>query len=264
MNREFQEKAENYLLGRMSSSEAAEFKKLLDDNKKLHEEFLVISDINKHFSGDMGIVDIPENESTKKMKTFIKSDDAAKIKNEIANARNNYKNQDTGWKSYIKIAALLAFIILVSAGMYFLYNGSNENLYAAYYTPSDLPSVITRGSNEATLSKAVIAFRSEDYQKALELLESSESIRNSNDVAVLLHHGIMYLETGNFPGAIDKFNKVIDSDSIDRTKGHWFKALTYIRNKENKKAKLILQEISKNPDFFNHAKAKQLLQKMAS
>ena len=264
MNREFQEKAESYLLGKMSSTEAVEFKKLLGDNEELHEEFLVISDINKHFSGDTSIVDIPQNESAEKLRTFIRSEDAANIKNEIVKARNFYEKENSNSKTYLRIAASFVFILLVSIGIYFSSNRNEKNLYVSFYTPTDLPSMISRGSDETTISKAIVAFQNEDYQSALDLLESSEAIKNSNEVAILLHHGIMYLEVGNLNGAIDKFNKVIDSDSIDKTKGFWFKALAYLKAKENENAKLILQEISDNPDFFNHTKAKQLLQKISS
>ncbi len=262
MNQEFQEKAEYYLQGKMSHQEASEFEQMLAKNQDLKDEFLIISDIDKHFFGDTSINHIPQNEYTEKLRAVIRSEEAVKAKTEIAKAGNFYKKESNRKKNYLGIAASLAFIILFCVGIYFFKEPQNENLYASFYDTMDLPSIITRGSDEALVNKAIVAFQNKDYQESLDLLKSSETTKNNKQIAILLHYGMIYLEIGNINMAVDKFNEVIDSDSIDKTKGYWFKALAYIKAEDYEKARLILQEISANPDYFNHSKAKQLLQKI--
>ena len=52
---------------------------------------------------------------------------------------------------------------------------------------------------------------------------------------------------------------VLDFGTIDATKGFWFKAMTYLKAGDQKNATHILIDIANHVGYFNHEKAKELL-----
>jgi len=264
MNKDFHEKAEFYLQGKMSSTEALAFEKLLEDNQELRDEYSVISDIHKHYSGDTSQVEIPKNEHTEKLRSVLRDKKTSQVQDQISQARAEYERRKGSKINYSIIAAIIVFALLIGSVIYFLQGTGNENLYSSFYNTSDLPSLITRGNSDPNLSKAIVEFQNKNYEKALELFESTKDSTIHTKIPFLLYQGLTNLETGNLNKAIEQFDKVIDSDSIDRSKGYWFKALAYLKVGDKEKASLVLQQIVANPEYFNHSKAKELLRLIIS
>jgi len=263
MSKEFHNKAERYLQGKMSSSEAVEFESLLNENQDLKEEFSILSDMHNHFGGDTTSIEIPENEYTEKLRSALGNEDSAEIKNKLKKARLEYEKSKGSRTNYFRIAASIVFVLLFGSAIYFFMDSEKSNLYADFYDPSDLPSVISRSNDNSNVSKAIIEFQNKNYMKALELLDISTETTTNSDIPFLLYHGMASLETGNLDKALSKFNAVINSNSIDRSKGYWFKALAYLKVGEDESAQLVLREIVANPNYFNHKKARDLLDQLS-
>ncbi len=261
MNKDFHEKAEHYLQGKMSSTEAIAFEKLLDENPELQDEYNVIADIHKHYSGDTSQVEIPKNEYTEKLRSALQ-EEGKKTQDQIAQARVEYEKNKGVRINYSLIAACIAFVLLIGSTIFFLQDRGNENLYSAYYKTSDLPSLITRGNLDPNASQAIVEFQNQNYSKALELFEMVKDSTFNTKISFLLYKGMTYLETGDLMRALNQFDNVINSDSIDKSKGFWFKALAYLKVGDKANALRILEQISLNPEYFNHSKAKELLGKI--
>ena len=259
MSRDFHEKAEQYLQGAMSSSEAAEFEALLRENQDLQEEFQVISDLHRHFNGDAEAVTVPENAYTQSIRTILKSKEANDIKKELRRARNTYERDKKNSVCTIRIVLSIIFIIMIACTLYFFTNQKSEDLYAQYYDPSDLPSMITRSGGDTNVEKAVIAFQNQNFAESLKLLDQSKDTLVQKEIPYLLYYGVASLENGNWTQALTKFDAVINSNSIDRSKGYWFKALVYLKMGDKENAINLLNEIKTHRDYFNHTKARKLL-----
>ena len=162
-------------------------------------------------------------------------------------------------RSYFLVAAAVAVFFMVSTfALMFLSEQGTDTLYAAYYSTNDLPFIIQRDESNTTLEQGVLAFQNRNYSEALAYFESYEVSNPETDVALYLYKGATYLELNNFDKAIEEFELAIDSNSIDATKGFWFKALTYLKAGDEVRAKYVLTDISQHVWYFNHDKSERI------
>ncbi len=161
------------------------------------------------------------------------------------------------WK-HLAAAAALAVVIT----SYVLINQppKPEELYAQYFQP--YPNVFEptlRGSEDEELSKRTLGFRAYDqgdYAKAAALFK--ESLTEKEDPGILLLLGNANLVLGNVEEAQNNFLTLIkDFDDLD-AQAKLYLGLSYLKQGDSKKAKLILQELG-DPAATYSKKAKELL-----
>ena len=158
------------------------------------------------------------------------------------------------------VTAIAGVLFLVSAiGLIFQSEQGTEQLYAQYYSTNDLPSVIRQGTSNTLLEKGAIAFQNGNLSDAMALFENYEASTTEPEVALYLYKGATFMEQNQYFKAIEEFELVIDSGSIDATKGFWFKAMAYLKSGDEKNATHILTDIANHIWYFNHDKANKLL-----
>jgi len=265
MTEDLQLKIESYLGGTMPQDEVLIFEQQIESDSQLKEEVLLFMQINLHLSENDIYLSIPQNKYTQDLKAYMASDEAKEIKNTLQIANQTYKEHKVNAKrkKYLLVAATIALLIVSSIGLFFMNELKGfDKLYAQYYTSRDLPSIIKRGEQSSSLEKGVLAFKADSLSKAMEYFNSYKNTQPKEEVAVYLYTGATQLKLNNIQKAIEQFDIVINSNSLDASKGMWFKALTYLKAKDKTKAKAVLIEISKNPSYFNHNKAKEILDKL--
>lgn len=265
MNDELQLKVEQYVSGSMSEFEARDFEKLMESNAELKSAVALSKQLNAHLSGTLDDSTVPKNEYTQKLRSFIESEEAQELKETLRSVQMERRVPKLRSKRrrIVFIAAAAVVIFLVSAiGLLFQTEQGTEKLFAQYYSTDDLPSVIRRGTANTLLEQGAVAFQNENYSDALAYFEEYDASTETPDMALYLYKGATLMELSNYYAAIQEFELAIDSESIDATKGFWFKAMAYLKSGDVANAKYVLTDISSHVWYYNHEKSKELLKKL--
>jgi len=263
MDDELTNKIESYVLGVMPEEQRALFEAEILANPTLRKEVELVEQLNNHLMDDFHSGTVQESEYTGELRSFFNSNEAKEIKNKIRKVNDEYKlSSQPRKRKFFNVAAVLVALLMGSFGYLFFAPISGEKMFNSYYSESDLPSVVKRGGEGNPLVQGVISFKDQNYKEAIISFklykESSEDI----DPTVYLYHGISFLETDEIQLALAEFNKMIASESLDRSKGLWFKALAYIKIEDKEAAKIVLNKIASNSSNFNYEEALELIEKL--
>lgn len=152
----------------------------------------------------------------------------------------------------------IAALFIAAIAYWFLYT-PDRNIYDQYYQAYDL-----NFGNRGSTTDEIIAFggrlyADKNYAKALEQFNALPA--EAVSAKVQLAKGISYLETKQYTLAEKSFQQLIDKkDPIYEGHARWYLAMTYFKTNTPKKAKLLLQEISKADKPFNQKQAKAILE----
>jgi len=265
MNDELQLKIEHYISGSMSELEAKDFEKLMAESDELNAAVNLSKQLNIHLSGTVDDSVVPKNEYTQKLRSFMESEEAQELKEKLQDIQMERRVPQLRSKRrrVAFIAAAAAVIFLVSAiGLLYQAEAGPDQLFASYYTANDLPSVISRGTSNALLERGAAAFYDQDYANALAYFEQYEASTEEPEIALHLYKGVALMQLDRYYAAIQEFEIAIDSDSVDATKGFWFKAMAHLKSGDVANAKYVLKDIASHVWYYNHEKAKELLEKL--
>ena len=256
-------KIEAYLGGDMTPEEQRQFEKMMTQDPELQKEVRLANEVNHHLNDSTWMsVDVDKNHPAKKeLENYIKSDEAIALKSKLRQAGASYKKTASNSSSikYIIVGAVAAVLIIALISNV-LWNRSpnHDTLYTEFYAESDLPSLVKRGSENERLTTAVALFKLKEYDQAIQFFEQYEKEIQGRDPSVYIYTGFSYLENGNIDEAIQNFDGLLNSNSIDKSKAYWYKSLAYLKADRIEECKVILSQIIKD-SLFNAKKAKKLL-----
>ncbi|WP_299898434.1 hypothetical protein [uncultured Aquimarina sp.] len=254
---------ERYLNNEMTQEEVAAFLNKIDTDPEakkllsLYQEMHIVYDQNDWELSDKKTT----NQKVQQYEQFLRSDKGKEIASSIKSAEQSYFNEKpfrlTKILKYVAVAAI--FI----AGLFLVveYNqGTNtEQLYATYKNWDELPSLTLRDQN-SDLTEIEQQFRAENYEESL-LLLNTYVLNNDQEVnpQLLMYKGISQLELHKNTAAIDSFTELLESNTLDADKAHWYLALSYLKNQDVEKAKTELELLLEKPTNFKNKEAKELL-----
>ena len=257
------QQAEQYLDGSMTNTEKQAFETQLENNQELAEYIELNKEMQIQYNDeDWSFVD--DNTNTKILEDYLKSEDAKTIKVSISKVNTDFVHKTPlnrkAYYSYFAIAASIALLI-----GYFIFNSSEGSLkiYSQYNDWSTLPSLTTRGnSDDGILVKGEDAFLAKDFIKSEHYFDTFLKNNAELNPSVLVYHGISNLELENYDEALKAFNKLIESNTLDRSKGYWYKALVYLKMDDRDNAVKQLDIITSNVSYYNYSLAKEILEKL--
>ncbi len=253
-------KIEAYLGEDMPLEEQKQFELRMAQDADLKQSVEVFNEINHHLHEEIWLSlerDNKHDKSVKYIENYIKSDDAIQLKSKLKKAGNHYKNKRSLPKIKYAITSIAAVFLIGLAFTFFYKSKLNNDLYTMYFDKDDLPSFVKRGPENKSLSKGIIAFRAQDYKKALPFFE--RYLNETQDPLIYSYIGFSYLETGDFKQALQIFDKLLLSDSLDKSRALWYKSMVYLKQGEDQELKKTLLEIISDSGNFNYDKAKQLV-----
>ena len=253
-------KIEAYLAGNLSDQELEVFEMELRESAELQEQLALSRRINAHFNDETILAEGMESTRAKEYIDFLESAEADALKDQIANDHKKFAVSDKkkNSKSYLLIAA--SIVVLLTSALFLLFqNPSSEKLYAQYYSDSDLPSVINRGEEVGSLEKGVLSFQESQFEEAIAFLKQPTNDEDK-EVARRLYLGMSYVENQEYERGIQEFDLVVSANSIDATRGLWFKAITYLKMDNKSRAMEVLKMLE--PGNFNFDKAQRLLEEL--
>lgn len=257
-------KIEAYLGGSMSAEDAKQFELEIASQPDLKEEVTLYKSINHHLT-ETYEDDSPSDTAYKKeIDTYIQSQEGEAIKKKLLKVKEDYKTTSEKEKPktrslYYILSAAAAVILLF--GLFFTGN-LNESLYTDYYQSSDLPSFTSRSDQASLLSSASTAFKEGNLDTSLTNFQEYITTEKEVDPLVYVYTGLIYSEKDNLEKAIVQFDFLEKSQSLDRSRALWYKALTYLKFDKLTDAKVMLTSILEDPSNYNYKEAKELLEKL--
>ncbi|WP_299257123.1 hypothetical protein [uncultured Aquimarina sp.] len=256
---------DDYLSGTMSASEKQAFEKrvaedsALAEELKLQKDMLTIYEDEEWVQGDKKVL---KTDKALQLKSFYESDKAVNLKstiNEVIAENRSSSQSKTFW--FIGIAASIAVLITISL---FVFKDTNyDELYASYVHMDEIPSLVTRGEDANTLlENAQLLFEDKKYQEATESFATYHEKEIAIDPLSYIYNGIAYIELNKFDEALAQFELLTNSNTLQSKKANWYKALVFLKEKNKRKLKTVLQTITADKSNYKYTEAQELLDKI--
>lgn len=261
---------EDYLNGSMNAEELKVFENQINENPELAEAIVINKELRLQYGDDNWnfIKEDKEDKDVSELEFLLKSKEFKSKKNAIQSASNLYfkkeqsKNSGNN-KSKLYYVLAIAVAMIIFFGIFSIDNSlTNQEIYSNN-SNWDLPSLVSRGeTNESLLSKGENAFINKNYELASETFIVYLNNEAEIDITALLYLGISQLELEKHNEALNNFQKIIDSKTLDQSKGYWYKMLAYLKMEDRDNAIKELNIIVKDSKSFNFAEAEKLLKKL--
>jgi len=255
---------DGYLKNTLDATEKLEFENKLKKDSNLYKEFIIQKDLfNALDENSWAFEDQPNIEEVNTIENYLKSDEAKSIASVISNTNKEYQN------SKQRVFKLPRFIYPIAASIvlllgYFLFFGNSqttENLYAEYKNWSDLPSLTYRADDDGDrLSKGQEAFKNKQYKEASTIFRNY--LKNNTNPQVTTYLGITHIELEQYDLALKTFDDLLKEQSLDSSKGYWYKTLVYLKLGNKTKALETLNLLLEKESNYNYTLAKALKDKL--
>jgi tetratricopeptide (TPR) repeat protein len=244
------EHIEKYLGGELSRDELQAFDLRLQNDKTFAEIFALYKSVEAEMHEAEDETELRNRLSGISQKHFNIAAPAKIIK---------LKTNRTRWLLYATAAAA-SIIILLFLKPWQDKVFTNEELYAQYAVPEELPTVVRGTNDDSLLINATKLFNEIKYPAALIQLDSIVKQRPT-EAQLQLALGICYLKTGNFDSAINRFDSLAVQESVYKYVAMEWKAFVYL--KQNKTAECIAVLKMIPADAGNYKRANELIGKLS-
>ncbi|WP_459210672.1 tetratricopeptide repeat protein [Aquimarina rhabdastrellae] len=259
------DKIEQYIKGEMNDADRIAFEALLANNDQLQEEVMLQKQYYSLHQKDWSMLkDDPDNEELQQLKQKLRSSEYQHLSNTIKKAGADYisqQNKPSTFKKYYHYFAYAAVIAIIFTIVITKQNPSLDTYYHDYVEWNTLPSLIEKSQNENNFIKGELAFKREDYTTAITHF-NTVTADSKFYVFSLMYLGASYDKLDQNDKAIAAFNQLILTDSIEKSKGYWFKLLIHLKTNNKEKAVAVLHLITANKNNYKYTEALELLKKI--
>ena len=162
---------------------------------------------------------------------------------------------------YRSLAAAAAVLVLLTAAWWLWPTPDGPALYAAYYTPFELP--VAERSTDTTaplLQRADAAYRAGAYEEAFQLLTQLTE-RAPENTLYRFYRAQAALRTPRTDAAITDFEYLLDlPDHLFVQQSRWYLALAYLKADRREAAREMLRTIE--PGAYRYREARRLLRRL--
>ncbi|QHI37809.1 hypothetical protein IMCC3317_31920 [Kordia antarctica] len=261
------EQVASYLNNEMDKAEKTAFEALLKNDTELASFVETFSTLDSVYNEDTWTIKSNASiEDVKALANEFRGDDVVDLSKKIR-AIQQHTTQETSTKnrkSYFYYISSAVAIAAVCSLFYFSFTQSitANDAFEQYHDWNTLPSFQTKSAAENNLAKASKLFQEKKYQEALTIFTEYEKENNTYNPQIQLYIGVSQLELENYQEAIQTFNTLKNSNTIDAHKAYWYTALTYLKQNDAENAKKVLNSLVQISGNYNYEKAKKLLKKL--
>ncbi len=255
-----QDKIDLYLNNAMSDSERLFFEQQLEEDIHLKEQVLIQKSIAEViFDNDLSHVKDPiKVEELANIKETLQSQDYKTHTENIELASQVYTKRKQR-NRFLYVSSIAAAILIFASILLFPQKQSLDDLYTEYADWNQLTSYIEQSNIQSEFAKGEILYTSKKYPEAIQFFETYRTNKNNNLYAAsLMYLGASYFGNNNDTKAIEIYDILINSDSYDSSKGHWYKLLIYLKQKNTDKIKKTLEIIISHPNNYKHQQALEI------
>ncbi|WP_055447817.1 tetratricopeptide repeat protein [Lacinutrix mariniflava] len=262
---------EDYLNGTMTKAQTFAFETQIKENADLAKALGINKKMRLQYSDEEWdfVKDYKNRKKINELEVLLKSNELQDKKKAIQNAGDLYfnkvkpENEIRRNKSLPFLAIAASIVLLIGYFTFFNNDLTNQEIYAQHNSWEELPSLVSRSeTNSSLLSNGESAFINKDYKLAEEHFNAYVSNKKEVNINALLYLGVSQLELENYNSALKSFQKIIDSNTLDQSKGYWYKALVYLKMDDEKNTINTLNSIVKDSKNFNFVKAEKLLKEL--
>lgn len=244
------EQIEKYLGGDLTSDELQAFNTRLQNDKNFAGVFAMYTSIE---------TEMHETEDEKELRKTLAGISQKHFDDSSSAKIISIKPNRTKWLWYAGAAAASIVLLLFLKP----WQGkvlSNEQLYAQYAIPRELPAVVRGANEDSLLMKATLLYNQAKYAAAMVLLDSITR-QKPLEAGLQLAMGICFLENGKPDSAIRRFNSLAVHESVYKYDALEWKGLTYLKQNKTADCIAVLKDIP--ADAANYQKAKELIEKLS-
>lgn len=262
------EKIDAYIFESLTGKEKEDFEKEIESNSALKKEVELNKALKSSISGEGWhlLNTDTHKEQINKIVDQRRSNEYVEIVNNLEGIGNQYfekqKQKPAKSRKLIYFIGVAASVLLLFTMGYFNAQPSTDSLYTEYSEWSNLPSLTLQSNDTSILAKGEALFNTKQYEKAIALFSKNTEESPTINPYVLSYLGASYLELEDYDNALNTFDKLLNSNTLDSSKGYWYKAMVYLKQGDQDKTIEILNLITKNEQHYNFNKAKQLLKKL--
>lgn len=223
---------------KLSSAEQSEFDELYANDTDFKKEVDFINDLKI-------VAQDADQQSFKEMLEAIQQKEASTTKKAIPR------------KLWISVIAAAAVVVIVFSIFYANQGISNDELYAANFTPhaNTLAPIERSESLVTTQEKAFFAYENNNFEEAITLFEEIEEEAHPN---IQFYKASSLMALGQVEEAIPILEEFAQQNETYSSYAHWYLALAYLKRNQVAKSKKQLQMIIAN-DYYPSKKAQALL-----
>lgn len=244
---------EKYLDGEMEDQEKKAFEKKLGEDAELRKELLLHADINESISDDK--------------KELLRQKLRNIIDGRIHDKPNSRHNQSLTTRIFLSrsvlIAASVLFIFSIGSILFILNTKkyTPNEVFDYYYQPYN-PDVVTRSSKDINaINPALNAYLNGEYDKAADQFKDI-LVANPDDSMALFYAGIAFMETGEYPKAINHFRYILYNEYYPYYyHAQWYLGMTYLKLEETDKAIDVFHQVTEQNKYYAE-QAKNILTKL--
>src|SRR5690554_1096875 len=193
-----------------------------------------------------------------KIKKAITLEERKALKQELQSLENK-KLKNTSKKQWLYIAASIVGLLGIS--LFFVNQGtSNEKLYASFFEPypNTVAPLVRSSSQKNIKTDAFGAYEQGDFKKASQLFNELSS-QTEEEYAMFYNAMSLMMMNQTEDASLILANTPWSGEY--KEKSTWYRALCYLKQKENQKTKALLQNIIETRTY-NSDKAENLLRKI--
>lgn len=259
MEEKVQKEIERYLHNEMNMEERSIFEKQMKSDVLLKEEVLLQIAIHESFD-DTSIEhtqNIYDLNLITKIKEQLQSDELRKTSKFIRKSTQKHKESNkNNIKLVSKFIASIAAIVLISFMLFYNYQQNSLSLYNEYADWDNLPSLIEKGESNV-ISELELLYDEEEYKKII-----SRNTTSSKTPYELIYIGASYIKLNDFSNASITFEKLINTNSLESSRGYWYKLLIYLKQDKLNDANNMLTIILNDKKNYNYEKSIELSERI--
>ncbi|MEP2935266.1 MAG: hypothetical protein ABJM06_06085 [Gilvibacter sp.] len=251
---------DDYLANRMTPTQREQFELQLASDSGLQHELQFRQELYSMMgSKDWPLADSEVNsEAVKAYRDDINSGSLKDASSQIKLAAASYLEKKSRPKLGVQPWAALALVAASVALIFILtQNNSFADYYNDYHSWDELPSMVEKGSQNM-LVRGELLFNEGNYQGALDHYEAAYVAGDVWHPNALLYTAAAYQELGQFDNAHVAYDRLIESDALESSRGLWFKAMLYLKQGDQSNCLRILKLITADPSNYNYLKANEL------
>ncbi|MEM6514720.1 MAG: hypothetical protein AAF688_00940 [Bacteroidota bacterium] len=231
-----EDQIQNYLNGKLSTAERAEFERKLDTDADFKAAF-------EHHKNLQIAFEFNEANELKKRFEMLEQDKV-----------NTFQKLLRSRFFYPGIAALFVLGFFIGKNLKNEQNLFDDliDVYPNVYQP------ITRGQSNNDYSDAFVAYENSDFETAEKELESLLLTTDNENLRFYL--ALSKIQNEKFDDALSEFDKIDLATSDYNSEILWYSALIYLKKEQNQKSKQLLQQLEETGSAFKAAKRKKLME----
>lgn len=257
------EMIERYLRKEMTDDERIDFEKKITHDAELKEQITIYKALYSIEDTNDEWFETEENtELLEKEVALFRSKETVQFKENLKKFRDsNSKKKNNIFN--LRLLSTVAAVLIIAIFILYPKDVNLSSLYEEYHNWEELPSYISKGETDKdTYKKLESLFLNKEYQTVISQANQIDPTVFEIDQQASLFIGVAHLELDQYEEALQIFDQLITSNSLNAHKGYWYKAMVYLKQGDKEKAIDMLTIISNNTSYYKHDIAKELLRKV--